>query len=171
MDNDTFPETTVFEFVPLAEVRSPILRIGIDHWNALRGSRRFPARSELRPRAIAGAMANMVLIKVLDGGADFEFGIVGDAATRSFSVPRQGRKLSEIAVEEPYQATRLASLYRCCVEQRAPIAVHSVMGHDAKAANFTHLEAVVLPLGPDDDTVDHLLGFGIYQKQLSGYKP
>lgn len=168
MDNDSFPETTVFEFIPLAAVCSPILRVGIDHWEAIRAPRQFPPRSALRPRAIAPAMANMVLMKVFDNGADFEFCIVGDAATQSFSVTRQGRRLSEIAVQEPYQAMRLMSLYRCCVENRTPIAVRSTMGHDATAANFTHLEAVVLPLGPNDQVVDHLLGFGLYEKRVRG---
>ncbi len=112
-------------------------------------------------------MANMVLIKVFDGGTDLEFRIVGDAAMRSFNVPRQNRKLSEIAIEEPDQAMRLASLYRCYVDNRAPIAVRGIMGHDATAANFTHLEAVLLPMGPDQTTIDHLIGFGEYEKRTS----
>jgi hypothetical protein len=84
MDN-AFPEQTTIEFAPLDEIRSPILHQGVDHWIGLSGKRSFPSREELRPRAIAGAMSHMVLVKVIDGGADFEFRIVGDAAAASAS--------------------------------------------------------------------------------------
>jgi hypothetical protein len=163
---DAFPDETVFEFAPIEDIRSPILQTGFAHWKSLCGERRFPARHQLRPHAIAGALNHLVLAKVLDDGADFEFRIVGDTSARSFHVPRQGRKLSEIGLAEPLQAMRLAGLYACCVRSKAPVYVRGTIGHDATAAKFTHFDAIVLPMGPDDDTVDHILGFGVYEKRF-----
>lgn len=164
---DGFPNHTVFEFAAMDEIRSPILNTGVEHWKSLCGTRRFPAREQLRPHCIASALKHLVLAKVLDDGADFEFRIVGDTSARSFSVPRQGRKLSDIAATEPHQAMRMAALYQCCVHNKAPIYVRGTIGHDATAAKFTHFDAVVLPMGPNDDLVDHILGFGVYEKRFN----
>ena len=40
---------------------------------------RFPPRAEMSPRDMADMLRNTVLVRVLDGGEEFEFRIVGDA--------------------------------------------------------------------------------------------
>src|SRR5258708_39864838 len=67
--------------IGLKEAECPAVRDGIAHWRRMRGSRRFPARSDLSPRDISGTLRHTVLLRVLDRGADYEYRIVRDPHT------------------------------------------------------------------------------------------
>jgi hypothetical protein len=153
------PDQSILDTIPVDQLRDPIFQQSVAYWNSLRNGRRFPARDLLRPQKLAGALRHAVLLKVVDSGADFEYRIIGDVASTAYCIPRQSRLLSEIAKVAPRAAHRLGQIYSCCLETKAPFGVRWALGRDVELANFASCEAVILPLGPDDDTVDHILVF------------
>ena len=155
-----FPDYTSVEIVSLDELCDPALQRARDYWRMLRGTRHHPARADVNARDIAFAMKHMVLAKVVDGGADLLLSIVGDEVCRAYSTPMNGRRISEIAGQMPKVAEKWRFIHRMVAASREPVAVNVNVGLDQPEVNYTHLEVVCFPLGPDDNTIDHLLVFG-----------
>lgn len=154
------PETMSFEHVALDALECPFLRTGLNHWRLLRGGRRFPAREDLKPREIAGLLRRMSLIRVKNG--DFQYRIVGDCVVQAYDIQLHNRWLNDIESEFPRFVSFVRPVLMRVVETREPVAVRGSTGHGAPRVNFTHYENLLLPLGPDDDTVDHILNFTNY---------
>jgi hypothetical protein len=154
------PDTTHIEWVVLDDLECPAIRAGVDYWRLLRGRRLFPAREDLKPREIAGLLRSMSLIKVADG--DFQYRVVGDSIVQAYDVSLQSRWFRDIDADLPTFGLFIRPILTHVVESKAPIAVRGRIGHDAPHVNFTHHENALLPLGPDDDAVDHILVFSNY---------
>jgi len=157
---DIFPDYTSVEIVSLDALRDPALQRARDYWRMLRGTRRHPARADISARDLAFAMKHIVLAKVVDGGADLLLSIVGDEVSRAYCAPMNGRRISDIADEMPKVAEKWRFIHRMVAASREPVAVNVSVGLDQPEVNYTHLEVVCFPLGPDDSTIDHLLVFG-----------
>ena len=155
-----FPDATSYQVVALDDVRTPILRQGIDYWQKIRGSRPFPSRDDLKPRDIPNILTHMVLARVIDGGADFELRIVGDEVARAYRAPINNRRLGEIMADLPKTAASWIELYRRVAVSRSPFSVHVRIGNDAPEVNYVDADIACLPLGRSDDAVDHLVTFG-----------
>lgn len=158
--SELMPEKTDFECLSLDAVESTHARRGIAIWQSLRGPRRYPARSELQPRVIAPIMQHMSLVRVIDGGKDFENRFVGDAVVRAHEVPIEHRCFSDIARETPVLINRLLPLFRKVVESAEPLAYRGRTGHDLVRVVYTGFEGVLLPLGENPDAVDHVMYVG-----------
>ena len=156
------PDKTSVEAITLDQLNDPAVRFGATYWRLLRKNRRFPTREELSPRDMAAVLRNMILVKVLDGGADFEYRIVGDAQVCAYGIPLQGRRLSEIAVEAPRFGRILQRLVTQVSREGAPLAIRGRVGRDVPEANFIYCESALLPLGASPDVVDHVLIFSAY---------
>jgi hypothetical protein len=151
-----FPERTHYEIVPLDALHSPVLLQGVAYWRQLCGTRLFADREEVDPRKIAPALSNVILARVIDSGADFEFRIIGDEVRRAYPSPLCNRLLSDIADDLPELAEKLSLVYRRVIETRRPFAVRTFVGLDHPEVKFSQAEAVHLPLGAGD-VVDHVL--------------
>lgn len=147
-----------FAMIALGDLRWAPVRAGCDYWNALRGTRRFPAWSEIAPSRIARLLANAIVIKVLDGGADFAFPIVGDQVIRSYRAAILHRRLSEIALEMPKTCAWWGEVYRTIVRTGEPCAVRFSSGLDGES-RFADAETALLPVGPAENEVDRIVGF------------
>ncbi len=146
--------------IAVDDVRNPMLCGAIALWNAKRGERLFPARGDLTFRAMAPFARNAVLLRVLDGGAEFEFRLVGDAVTQAKGRSFQGMTLTEAAplVEDHTGSMRRA--YQAVCGERRPTAFRGWTGPAIGQPVFR--ESVYLPLGEDGQTVDHILAIGVY---------
>jgi hypothetical protein len=160
------PEKTDFEWLPLDQVKSASALAGIAIWRALRGTRRFPARSDVTPREITGIMQHISLIKVINGGEDFENRFVGDAVVRAHDVPIAHRRFSEVARDIPRLIEQLLPMARKVVATGEPLAYCGKTGHDMAEVAYTDFEGVLLPLGPTDEMVDHILYVGTCSIQV-----
>ena len=154
------PKVSMFNHIGLDQLQNPVLRLGAAYWTAQRGEHRIPARQQIKPRAIAPALRNMVLFKVLNG--DFAYRVVGDAIVRAYSVPLQNRRLSEIILEAPKVGSTVHELLTRVVRSGEPLAIRGRVGHDVIEANFTDFENALLPLGADHQNVDHILTVSTY---------
>lgn len=159
------PHGSSYQIIGLDDLRYEPVREGLAYWQSLRGTRAFPAREQIEPRAIARLLTNTIVIKVIGGGTDFEFLTVGDEVMRAYRTSLIHRRLSDIAVDMPNSAAWWGYVYQDIFHHRKPWAVRYGAGFDGEA-KFSDAEAVVLPLGATDAVVDHILTFGA--RTLSG---
>ena len=161
-DTHQTPCPTLFEIIALNELEAQDLHSGIQYWRQLCGKRSFPRREDLKPRGMAGLLRNTVLVKVLAGGGDYEYRIVGDAVACAYGGPLQNHRLSDFETTAPTTVQTMLSLFGTVVESGKPLAARCRTGHDTPEANFVAAETVLLPLGAHDHIVDHLLTFSSY---------
>jgi hypothetical protein len=165
------PDASSFEVIPLEQLKDPLVRLGVDYWRMRRGGRRHPAREDLQPRDIKSILRNVALVKVLDGGADYECRIVGDAQVNAFSLRMQNRRLSEISADAPVFGGIVQSIFAHIMQQSAPSAIRGRIGRDIPEANFTDVESALLPLGATDNIVDHIAVVSSYvMRTFSTYR-
>jgi hypothetical protein len=161
-------QVTTFEWLGLDQLREAPLRAAVAYWSAIRGNRPFPSRNELKLRDMGGLLPYMSLVTVIDGGADFEHRIVGDAVVRAFNVPIQNRRFSEIALHAPKLIEVSFWLFRKVLETRAPLAYLQRTQSDTFKLVYSLAEMVLLPLGGSDETVDHVVAFIAHKKAVDG---
>jgi len=162
------PRPTLLEVIAVDELVFPPLHAGVQYWRQLCGERRFPRREDLKPRGMAKLLRNTALVKVLAGGGDYEYRIVGDAVACAYGGPLQNHRLSEFETTAPTTVQATRKLYGIVVDSGMPLAARSRTGHDAPEAKFTEVESVFLPLGVCDAAVDHVLVFSCYLLDSAG---
>lgn len=143
-------------------VESPIVRQGLEYWSALKGSRTYPSRTDMNPRALAPLLRNVILLKVVEGGQDYEYRIVGDAHVISHGFSMQGRRVSEIDQFSAGYGAVLKSLFDRVLRKRTAYAFRGWMERVARDKPFLYSESAFMPMGPDEATVDHVLIFSVY---------
>jgi hypothetical protein len=148
--------------IPLDAIDSPILKQGLDYWHALRGTRSYPTRNDMKPRDVAPLLRNIVLTRLIDGGADYEYRIVGDAHVISHGFTMQGLKVSDVDRFSPGYSAVLKSLYDRAVRKRDVYAFRGWMERGEKAKQYIYSESLFMPMGPDEATIDHVLNFAVY---------
>ena len=156
--SDDRPSTVI----GLKDAESAPVRQGIAYWRRIRGSRRFPSRSDVAPREIASILRHAVLMRVVDNGADYEYRIVGDAHTVAHGFCMQGKLLSQMDEHAPGYGAVLRTIYEPVVSQRVAFGLRGWIARGEEEPEFIHSESVFLPLGPEDETVDHILNFSAY---------
>ena len=156
------PAQSTAVVIPLDEVENAITRTAANYWRMLRGPNALPARSQLSPRDMRAILSNVVLIRVVDGGRDYEYRIVGEMFAWAYRAQFRGRHLTEIEAAFPEHGARMRVLYEHVREQAAPLGLQGWVGHDSPDSPFIYHESVVLPLGDDGSTVDHLLVCGFF---------
>jgi hypothetical protein len=147
--------------IPVAEVQNPLLLKGLELWRSQRGTRRFPGRADMSPRLLSGLLRNTVLVRVVDAGEEFEFRIVGDAIVAAQGASFQGLTTAQIEAKLPGYGRMLKYVYRGVYESGEPSAYRGWFERGPDGRAFFH-ESLVLPLGADGQTVDHLLILGVY---------
>jgi hypothetical protein len=162
MKRHEMSEITSFERISLDELESPVVKQGAAYWLGLCGGRRFPSYEDLHPRDFASILANTLLVKIVDGGADFEFRIVGDAQMQTYALPFAGKRLSEMAQTNIAYCYVLKGLFGHVAAFREPVAVRGQLGPGFPHVRFGYFESLFLPLGATDGAVDYLLGFSAY---------
>jgi hypothetical protein len=145
----------------VGEVQNPLVRKGLALWQRQRGTRRFPGRSEMSPRQLSSLLRNTVLVRVLGNAEDFEFRIVGDAIVTVQGASFQGMTTTQIEAVLPSYGKMLRRSYVAVCESGEPSAYRGWFDRGADGRAFFH-ESLILPLGADDQTVDHLLILGVY---------
>jgi len=148
--------------VPLAEINHPILLQALAYWKRLSAGRKFPARSDVTPRSLGPLLRNTTLLRVVDGGKDYEYRIVGDAYVLAHGVSFQGKFWSEIGCLSPRFHRMIKPVYDSVVETGQPMATRGWIERGAATDEHIYCEYVYLPLGADGATVDHILIFAVY---------
>jgi len=148
--------------IPLGDVESDIVRDAISYWQDLRGSRRFPRRDEIQPRDIRGLLRHICLLKVVDGGADYEYRVIGDAHVIAYGFSMQGKRLSEFDQYSPgHHGSVLKRLYDRVVRKGEPYALRGWIERSESQRRYIYSESLFAPLGDGTD-VDHVFNVSVY---------
>ena len=107
---DRIPTKTEVGWITAGELRSARALAGFEYWTALRGERRLPRHAEIAPRPMARFLRNVVTVRVIDGGADYEYRYTGDAAVQAFGEFRN-KRVSQIIADLPDYGRMIRSIY------------------------------------------------------------
>lgn len=151
--------------VEIGAIRDPLLHQAFAVWNELKGAGRFPTREAMTARAMAPFLRNIVLVRVLESGKEYEFRIVGDAIVQVQGQSFQGMKLAEIDANLPGYGATLRPIYNELVADGTPRAYRGHIPQSPLKRAFSH-ESLLFPLG-SGDAVDHILIVGAYTYTLS----
>ncbi len=163
----TVPHFSSGRILTIDEIESEAVRGVVELWQSLRGERRFPARDALGPRTLKRLMRHVMLLRVIDGGADYEYRIVGNMQVQAYGTSFLGMKLSEVAREFPKFAEGAKIFYDGARMGRDPFGYRGWIGRDMPDTKYSYHEMAFFPLGPSDEIVDHILVAAIYV--LRGY--
>ena len=153
--SDKKPESSSIEIVSLQTLDSGPVSFAVRYWTGLRGARNFPPRNELSPRDMAPFLRNIVLLRVIDGGSDYEYRIVGDAFVQAFGADFRGTRLSAVEITNPDYGRAARATYEHVRVTGHPFALRGVVSPSTPSL-FSYHETAFLPLGTEA-TVDHLL--------------
>lgn len=148
--------------IPIDAADHPILQAGLAYWRGLCDGRKFPTRNDVSPRGLGTLIRNTALIRVIDGGADYEFRITGDAYVVAFGISLQGLRWSDLIGNGSIRTEQRRHFYEDAVRSGEPVAVTGMMESYGPDNRTIANSALFLPLGPDAQTVDHLLTFAVY---------
>jgi hypothetical protein len=160
-DSGDHPEITSLEALSLDDLENTLLRKAVAYWRSLCRDRRFPAWDDVDPRDLVPLRHHLIVLKVIDGGADFEYRVVGEMQRRAYVHPYVGRRISQPANRSPYNAWFFAG-YQYIQKSGTPFALRGWAGKDFTDSTFAYFETLALPLGPNDGQVDHIMVFSAY---------
>jgi hypothetical protein len=150
--------------IPFGEVESAAVRDAIAFWQGLCRGRRFPSRGDIRPRELRGLLRNICLIRVLDGGSDYEYRVIGDAHVIAYGFSMQGKRLSEIDSYAPGHGQVLKRLYDRVVRKGEPFALRGWIEQAGVQRKYIYSESLFAPLG-EGEAVDHVFNVSVYVPQ------
>jgi hypothetical protein len=157
---DTDPR--VCRCIPLTEVDNAVLLGGLALWQGLKGERRYPPRSAITPRVLKPILRNTALLRVMNGGEDYEYRIVGDAYVMAHSQSFQGKRWSEMGDFVPSFHRFVKQVYDRVVQGGDPVAMRGWIERGRPSIGHVYCEYIYLPLGEAATGVDHILAVAVY---------
>ena len=151
------PDESVASLIPYDAVENAITRTAAAYWRTLRGMRKLPARADLAPRDMRAILSNVVLLRVIDGGRDYEYRIAGETFVWAYNAQFRGLFLSDVEAVNPEHGHRMRALYDHIRQTAEPLGVQGWIGRNLPQARFVYHETVLLPFGDDGLQVDHIL--------------
>ena len=156
------PEKSSVRQITLDQLENGLTRTAAQYWRMLRGAHELPSRNQLVPRDMRAILRNVVLLRVIDGGRDYEYRIVGDMFAWAYGVDFSGKHLSEVEAGAPEHGSRMRGMYEHVRATAAPLAIQGWVGSEHPDSKFVYYETALLPLGDDGRTVDHILVTSFY---------
>jgi hypothetical protein len=99
----------------------PLMQDLVAYWDRKRGDRLAPRRSDIDPTEIPTHLANLHMMDVLDGGADFRYRLIGTAIVEGLGRDNTGKRLSELYADRPEVLHKLVARFALVANERRPI--------------------------------------------------
>nr|WP_246484602.1 PAS domain-containing protein [Marivibrio halodurans] len=146
------------------EVRSDRLKRVLAVWRGLEMiADGTPRRASFSPHCLDSSdLPYVVLVDVIDGGADFRFRLAGTEVVRAVGREFTGLRLSE-NLHLP-EVPDLVASYRECLRARAPVVYRGTLARFGK--KFVTYERLTLPLADEAGDITTILGaldFGVLE--------
>jgi hypothetical protein len=144
------------------EIKDPTLNAVFSYWDAKRGSRRMPSRSDINPVEMREHLGWIMMVEVLDDMADFRYRLIGTKVTRYFVENATGRTVGDAFERFGAGAVKgIQAVYRKVARDRIPVRAHGdanwLISEDADAKDYPHFDSLMLPLSDDDETCNMLM--------------
>ncbi|MBI3453346.1 MAG: PAS domain-containing protein [Rhodospirillales bacterium] len=120
-------------------------------WDAKRAARQIPARGDIDVLELRPWLGNLMLLEIVDGGADFFYRVYGSTLAGYFGRDFTGKHLNELPENV---RSAVGAEYRTVTATRAPLVVshrRSIM------RQYMTVSKLILPLGIYDAAADMLL--------------
>jgi len=147
------PDESSGEIITAPQLEAEAVREAVERWERLKGALAFPAVPDA---VLAPVCANIILVRVLGEGEDYQYLRVGEALVAGFGEDFSGQCLSEIEQTNPRFGIGLRMLYEMVRASGEPICYRGWAGQDMPGAKFVYYESAVLPFG-QGCRVDHIL--------------
>lgn len=149
--------------ISLGEVDNTVLLNALALWDGLKNGRRYPSRGAITPRILKPILRNTTLMKVIDGGADYEYRIVGDAFVMAHGHSFQGLLWSQTEKQSPGFHKFIKPIYDRVVREGEPLALRGWIERGGASTGHVFSEYLYLPLG--EGSVDHILAVAVYLRR------
>lgn len=149
--------------IDFGELSSTVATRGLLYWKTLRGELRYPSRKQVNPRDIAPLLRNVLVVRVRDGGEEFEYRVAGDVVVQLHGSWLTNSTTTDLDSHFPGYGRLVRRIYSHIVNSGEPMASRGEVQrqtNDGTGAGvlFQH-ETVFLPLGEHGGPVDHILVF------------
>jgi hypothetical protein len=142
--------------IPPNDLKQTPTRDAYAAWQTARATRLMPSRADMSPRVMRKFLSFVALVEVLDGGEDFRFRVVGDGIATQQKLPLAGKNIADVDKMVPGFGQFLKGIYKRTLKRREALAYRGTYMRTADRHPFNY-ETLVLPLGDDGETVDHIL--------------
>ncbi len=135
----------------------PLLAALHAYWTRKCDGRAMPSRHDITPSEIKHQLTHVLLVDVINGGADFRYRLVGTGLHKSFTTVPTGRLMSELLApfgEPTVQATLEA--YRAVVKGRKPSRLRGAGAWYNQEPKL--FDAMLMPLSDDGAQVNMIFG-------------
>jgi hypothetical protein len=129
----------------------------LDMWLAVGSAERPPARRDLMPETIAGALADTWLMDYLPETRRLRYRLVGENIRARHDFPLVGRHIDEVLA--PEARDRALSYFRACVEKPAVSMVLGRLYHTSDRPGYG--ERLLLPLLTPEGEPEGLIGITV----------
>ena len=124
------------------------------YWQSKLDGRRMAAREDIDPVEITVLLPNLMLVDVLEEGAQFQFRLFGTALTEAMGLDPAGRLLEDVLPSGAY-SDYLVGLFKEIVNERRPL--YSACEHHDEEGDEQRVLYLMLPLSEDDEAVNMVL--------------
>lgn len=143
--------------VPPREIHDERLRELWAYWASKRQGARLPARRLINPLEMQPWLGNLLLMDVIDAGADFRYRLHGTNLVELFGADLTGRTVTSLKLEMVHQLLE---------EARRPLSTRAFVYIEQSVVaekNFIGIAKLILPLAANGVDIDMLL-VGIYPR-------
>lgn len=129
------------------------LQFLIRYWDFLRGCENLPRHGQIDPLDMQEALGFLMLLEVVDGGADYRYRLYGSKVADRSGVDMTGRRLSSFEIE-PLTKRFFIAGYRAVIRRREPLATVHVHAPQIAISSTMRL---ILPLCDEAGAISRLL--------------
>jgi len=138
----------------LPGIRTPRLRLLLEHYLEVRGERRMPSRRDIDPLCLGPVLPIIWMSDYEPEAGTFRYRLGGEKVNELWGAPVAGRLLSEFSPPERFAATNETHL-KVLREEAALVASGAVFRCSGRVGLG---ERLILPLASDGVTADGLIG-------------
>jgi hypothetical protein len=155
----SFPADGFRDATDLAAPADPILVRLFEYWQSKRRGRLMPSRADIDPTELRSLVEYVMLYDVVEPGRLYRVRLMGQAMVDFVGANNTGSFVGEAL--PPEAAARIIDILNSVVATRAPRfrAGHAYWHQDKSYRKF---EACLLPLSPDDQTVDKIFAGNVF---------
>lgn len=153
--------------VPIDELIGPdepkTIRDFVGYWASRRRIGIMPRYADIDPIDIPWALSHVYVVEASPDG-EFIYRLAGEAIAERYKRPLKGVRISELFTAE--SSAEVLDRWRRVVSE--PTAYYSYTQHTSNRGVAVRARRVILPLGDDHHTADHLIGFTVFEEVANG---
>jgi len=138
--------------------KSPLLELALTYWREIKGSSTYPRRIDLVPENIVSLWPHLLMVDVIDGGADYHIRLFGQSLVDDYG-EQTGRRVTEATAPELVRE-RSKLLFDFCLKNTAPSYAYWPVSSSNRRL-FVDVEALCLPLSSDGTKLDKLMSLNV----------